>query len=41
MPTPKFRLFAGPNASGKTHVFKKIRRNRLIPKEIYVNADRI
>ncbi|HVU56227.1 MAG TPA: zeta toxin family protein [Puia sp.] len=41
MPTPKFRLFAGPNASGKTHVFKKIRKSNLIPKEIYVNADKI
>jgi len=26
MLTPKFRLFAGPNASGKTYVFKKIRK---------------
>jgi predicted ABC-type ATPase len=41
MPTPKFRLFAGPNASGKTYVFKKIRKSNLIPKEIYVNADKI
>jgi hypothetical protein len=41
MPTPKFRLFAGPNASGKTYVFKKIRKSSLIPKEIYVNADKI
>jgi len=39
MPTPKFRLFAGPNASGKT--YKKIRKSNLIPKEIYVNADKI
>ena len=41
MLTPKFRLFAGPNASGKTYVFKKIRKSNLIPKEIYVNADKI
>jgi predicted ABC-type ATPase len=41
MLTPKFRLFAGPNASGKTYVFKKIRKGNLIPKEIYVNADKI
>jgi predicted ABC-type ATPase len=34
-------LFAGPNASGKTYVFKKIRKSNLIPKEIYVNADKI
>jgi predicted ABC-type ATPase len=40
MAKPKFRLFAGPNASGKTHVFKKFRRKKYIRTAFYVNADR-
>jgi predicted ABC-type ATPase len=40
MVKPKFRLFAGPNASGKTHVFKKLKRKKYIHTEFYVNADR-
>jgi len=40
MVKPKFRLFAGPNASGKTHVFKKFKRKKYIHTEFYVNADR-
>jgi len=40
MAAPKFRLFAGPNASGKTHVFKKFKKEKYIHTEIYVNADR-
>jgi hypothetical protein len=38
---PKFRLFGGPNGSGKTHVFKKIKYEGYIHTEIYVNADKI
>jgi len=41
MPKPKFRLFGGPNGSGKTHLFKKFKRKGYIHTEIYVNADRI
>ncbi|HEY4061427.1 MAG TPA: hypothetical protein VGM30_05980 [Puia sp.] len=41
MPKPKFRLFGGPNGSGKTHVFKKFKRRGYIHTEIYVNADKI
>lgn len=41
MPEPKFRLFARPNASGKTHVFQKFRDAGYIHTEIYVNADKI
>jgi predicted ABC-type ATPase len=38
---PKFRLFGGPNGSGKTHVFKKFKHEGYIHTEIYVNADKI
>lgn len=38
---PKFRLFGGPNGSGKTHLFKKFKRRGYIHTEIYVNADKI
>ena len=41
MATSKFRLFAGPNASGKTYLFNKFRDDKIIHTEIYVNADRI
>jgi hypothetical protein len=41
MANSKFRLFAGPNASGKTWVFEKFREEKLIHTEFYVNADRI
>jgi len=41
MPKPKFRLFGGPNGSGKTHLFKKFKRQGYIHTEIYVNADKI
>ncbi len=38
---PKFRLFAGPNGSGKTHLFKYLKSQSYIHTEIYVNADDI
>ena len=38
---PKFRLFGGPNGSGKTHLFKKFKHRGYIHTEIYVNADKI
>jgi predicted ABC-type ATPase len=38
---PKFRLFGGPNGSGKTHVFKKFKSLGYIHTELYVNADKI
>lgn len=41
MTQPKFRLFGGPNGSGKTHVFKQFKRRGYIHTEIYVNADKI
>jgi predicted ABC-type ATPase len=41
MATSKFRLFGGPNASGKTDVFEKLKKERIIHTEVYVNADRI
>src|SRR5258708_33079929 len=37
---PKFRLFAGPNGSGKTSLFLYLRQNGFIHTELYVNADR-
>jgi predicted ABC-type ATPase len=40
-PKPKFRLFGGPNGSGKTHVFNKFKEKGIIHTEVYVNADRI
>jgi predicted ABC-type ATPase len=41
MPQPRFRLFAGPNGSGKTFFFNHLRSNGVIHTEIYVSADRI
>ena len=38
---PRFRLFAGPNGSGKTHLFDFLRKESHIQTEIYVNADSI
>lgn len=37
---PKFRLFAGPNGSGKTSLFNYLRKNGFIHTELYINADR-
>ncbi len=41
MPQPRFRLFAGPNGSGKTFFFNHLRNDGIIHTEIYVSADRI
>lgn len=41
MPKPRFRLFGGPNGSGKTHLFRDFKRKGYIHTEIYVNADKI
>ena len=38
---PRFRIFAGPNGSGKTHLFKFLRLQSFIHTEFYVNADDI
>jgi predicted ABC-type ATPase len=38
---PRFRLFAGPNGSGKTFFFKHLKSRGLIATEIYVSADKI
>jgi predicted ABC-type ATPase len=38
---PKFRLFAGPNGSGKTSLFEHLRTDGVIHTEFYINADRI
>jgi predicted ABC-type ATPase len=38
---PRFRLFAGPNGSGKTFFFQHLRANGVISTEIYVSADKI
>lgn len=38
---PRFRLFGGPNGSGKTHVFREFREKGIIHTEVYVNADKI
>ena len=38
---PRFRMFAGPNGSGKTHLFTFLRDQSFISTEIYVNADEI
>jgi predicted ABC-type ATPase len=40
-PKPKFRLFGGPNGSGKTHVFSLFKERGIIHTELYVNADKI
>lgn len=41
MKKPRFRLFAGPNGSGKTHLFDFLRSQSFIHTEVYVNADEI
>ncbi len=38
---PRFRLFAGPNGSGKTFFFQHLKLNGIISTEIYVSADKI
>lgn len=38
---PRFRLFAGPNGSGKTYLFNYLKSKKIIHTEIYVNADKI
>ncbi|HUB60670.1 MAG TPA: hypothetical protein VL978_08210 [Puia sp.] len=38
---PRFRLFGGPDGSGKTHVFREFREKGIIHTEVYVNADKI
>lgn len=38
---PRFRMFAGPNGSGKTHLFNFLKSQSYIHTEIYVNADEI
>jgi predicted ABC-type ATPase len=40
-PKPKFRLFGGPNGSGKTDVFANFKAKGIIHTEVYVNADKI
>ena len=41
MTRPRFRLFAGPNGSGKTFFFNHLKSNSIIHTEIYVSADKI
>ena len=38
---PRFRMFAGPNGSGKTFLFNHLRNKGYIHTELYVSADRI
>ncbi len=38
---PRFRMFAGPNGSGKTVLFTHLRSKGYIHTELYVSADRI
>jgi predicted ABC-type ATPase len=38
---PRFRMFAGPNGSGKTVLFTHLRNKSYIHTELYVSADRI
>ncbi len=38
---PRFRMFAGPNGSGKTILFSHLRNKGYIHTELYVSADRI
>lgn len=38
---PRFRIFAGPNGSGKTHLFNFLRNQKFINTEFYINADEI
>ena len=36
----KFRLFAGPNGSGKTSLFEHLKKGEFIHTDLYINADR-
>ena len=38
---PRFRMFAGPNGSGKTVLFDHLRSKGYIHTELYISADRI
>ena len=38
---PRFRMFAGPNGSGKTRLYKFLRIQSFITTEVYINADEI
>ena len=38
---PRFRMFAGPNGSGKTVLFTHLRNKGYIHTELYLSADRI
>lgn len=37
----RFRLFAGPNGSGKTQLFTVLREQSYINTELFINADTI
>jgi predicted ABC-type ATPase len=37
----RFRMFAGPNGSGKTSFYESLRYAKIIQTEIYISADRI
>lgn len=41
MSAKRMRVFAGPNGSGKTTIFKEILRNSKVNLGVYVNADEI
>jgi len=41
MPQPRFRIFCGPNGSGKTTFYESLRNSNIINTEIYINADKI
>lgn len=41
MEQARFRMFAGPNGSGKTHLFNFLKSASIIHTEVYVNADEI
>ena len=41
MSTKRMRVFAGPNGSGKTTIFKEILRNSKVNLGVYINADEI
>jgi predicted ABC-type ATPase len=41
MPIKRMRVFAGPNGSGKTTIFKGILKDSNINLGVYVNADEI
>jgi predicted ABC-type ATPase len=41
MPTKRMRVFAGPNGSGKTTIFKGALLDNKVNLGVYVNADEI